>query len=411
MHRYSAVFGKTPALSFAEILAVLKREDIPAKMIRVSARAVIFESPKKLNPGFWDALGGVIKAGEIIAETKTAAVESALEKTAIRELTAFSLNQRCVFGVSAYALEDRAEKIAARIREQAIKIKHGLKKIDIASRLVTSREDALSAVVIKKNHLLDEGAEFCVFVDAETAFIGRTTWIQDYEKFAEREFGRPKANAVSGMLPLKLARILLNLAAEPRDSLILDPFCGSGTIALEALDLGYQEFIGSDASAEDVTNAEQNLAWYKNQFQNTGQVELLVSPVETLPEKMKSRSITAIVTEPYLGPPLRGRKTLFEFSRSRAALAELYLGAFQAFAKILKKGALVVFVFPRHVSEKRGLIEEITDKINELGFVIQPAIPERFAHTPGFVLGSRGGLIYSRPEQKIAREITIFRKT
>ena len=175
--------------------------------------------------------------------------------------------------------------------------------------------------------------------------------------------------------------------------------------------LGYQEFIGSDASAEDVTNAEQNLAWYKNQFQNTGQVELLVSPVETLPEKMKSRSITAIVTEPYLGPPLRGRKTLFEFSRSRAALAELYLGAFQAFAKILKKGALVVFVFPRHVSEKRGLIEEITDKINELCFVIQPAIPERFAHTPGFVLGSRGGLIYSRPEQKIAREITIFRKT
>src|SRR5205823_3602162 len=90
--------------------------------------------------------------------------------------------------------------------------------------------------------------------------------VQPFEQFSARDFGRPGRDDLSGMLPPKLAIIMINLAANDTISVLLDPFCGSGTILSEALLLGYKNLIGSDISEKAVADTKTNLDWIANKF-------------------------------------------------------------------------------------------------------------------------------------------------
>lgn len=61
-------------------------------------------------------------------------------------------------------------------------------------------------------------------------------------------------------VPVRLAKAMLNLTARPGD-VVLDPFCGSGTIPLLAAWAGHRAF-GSDISAACVAHAGENLAHF-----------------------------------------------------------------------------------------------------------------------------------------------------
>ena len=59
---------------------------------------------------------------------------------------------------------------------------------------------------------------------------------------------KPYRDMRRGMLPPKLARSLVNLAIgakSPSDMTILDPFCGTGTVLMEAMLLG-THVVGTD---------------------------------------------------------------------------------------------------------------------------------------------------------------------
>ncbi len=58
-----------------------------------------------------------------------------------------------------------------------------------------------------------------------------------------------------------LARLLVNLSHTKRGELILDPFCGTGGILIEAAVMGRQ-VIGADASLSMVSGARMNLRYY-----------------------------------------------------------------------------------------------------------------------------------------------------
>jgi predicted RNA methylase len=61
-------------------------------------------------------------------------------------------------------------------------------------------------------------------------------------------------------LPVRIAKAMLNLTAQPGDT-VLDPFCGTGTIPLLAAWAGHRSF-GSDISAACVARAGENLAHF-----------------------------------------------------------------------------------------------------------------------------------------------------
>jgi tRNA G10 N-methylase Trm11 len=251
-----------------------------------------------------------------------------------------------------------------------------------------------------------------------------TRAIQDIESFSERDYGRPGADSLSGMLPPKLARMMINLALaylnipptcrgrsegglmDTSTITLLDPFCGSGTILTEALSLGLTNIIGSDISPKAIADTKKNISWLVSQYKlqvtrpqrlsvamaGEASYKLHESNVLNLSDKLNPASIDLIVTEPYLGKPLRGLERREELVDQARSLAELYLNAFHIFHKLLKPGGAIVMVFPKYKYKNEWIRIEILEKIKKIGFV---------ASDP---------LTYHRPSQHLAREIWKFKK-
>ena len=69
-----------------------------------------------------------------------------------------------------------------------------------------------------------------------------------------------RPHTTSSSLPTRLARAMVNLIASPPDRL-LDPCCGTGTIVLEAAQMG-MTVVGSDINPRMVGATQKNLAHY-----------------------------------------------------------------------------------------------------------------------------------------------------
>ena len=111
----------------------------------------------------------------------------------------------------------------------------------------------------------------------------------------------------------------------------------------------------------------------------------------------------AIVTEPYLGPPLTGQETGEHIRKNISELTDLYLAAFQEFKRILKPAGAVVFLIPRFFVKGKWLTisDAILPKIKKLGFTPEPLLPKKI-HSEPF-------LTYRRPGQRVGREIWKFK--
>ena len=101
------------------------------------------------------------------------------------------------------------------------------------------------------------------------------------------------------------------------------------------------------------------------------------------------------MTEPYLGPPLKGKETIEELRKIMAELSKLYLDAFGEFRKILNTGGKIVIVFPAFRRGKEILELPILQQIKKLGFTQL----------------NKDKLIYSRPDQKLWRQVFVFQSS
>ena len=91
--------------------------------------------------------------------------------------------------------------------------------------------------------------------------------MQPFKDLSRLDFGRPARDDFSGMLPPKLAQIMINLAqVQNPEALIIDPFCGSGTILSEALLMGYKDLLGSDISPKAIADTYKNISWIKDLY-------------------------------------------------------------------------------------------------------------------------------------------------
>jgi len=225
--------------------------------------------------------------------------------------------------------------------------------------------------------------------------------------------GRPK----SGMLPPKLARIMVNLTTsyklQATSSVLLDPFCGSGTVLMEALLCGFKKVIGADISKKAVANSEKNLQFaitdgsHKISVIN-GTYKLFVGPVEELPKRL-TEPVDAIVTEPHLGPPLKGSESPKQIREIIKELMELYRRSSVAFAKVLKSDGVVVVAFPIFIQNKKPEFLPIKSMLVRAGFEIVAPLPNSIPPIMR-VATPNGGLLYQRENQHVGREILVFRK-
>jgi len=284
-----------------------------------------------------------------------------------------------------------------------LELKKKLKAQGISCRLVTSRETNLSAVVVAHNKLLTaQGREFVILKNTTQFFVGETIDVQPFTELSKRDYGRPQRDSQSGMIPPKLALMMLNLSMAKDTENILDPFCGSGTILQEAVWQGRTNLYGSDISARAIADTKQNLSWLVKEFVlQMPDVKIFKADVTTLIESPLPK-ITAIVTEPDLGSP---RVNYGQVSQEVERLRNLYIAAYKSFHKLLISGGRVVMVWPVFFSSVYIPLEK---DVTLLGFKKIEVLSKGLQQS--YHLNERNNLYYARADQKVGREITVWEK-
>lgn len=392
--KYFFILGNNPALSLAEILSVVK----PKSFVLLSEEFLIVETQVILNPtNLIDILGGTIKIGLIKDELVISNYKNKIEAAVIqiiknrqKEVATGKFN----FGFSNYSNLD--------LGHLGLQIKKNLLALEINSRFVVSRENTLSSVIVEQNKLLRKGVEIVFARQADSIILGETLAVQPFKSLSYRDFGRPARDDKSGMLPPKLAKIMINLAEVKKEKLLVDPFCGSGTILSEAILMGYKNLYGLDLSVKAIDDSWKNINWLREQYQTEPvSIKFKVKNVLDLAKFIKINSVGAFVSEPYLGPQ-RGK---IEFKLVIKELEYLYTKALEQMYRVLEKGGRVVMVWPvfygnKFVNPRIGEFRQISllpDNIKNEEVIKKQISP-------------RGNIIYGRAGQKVFREVIVLEK-
>jgi tRNA G10 N-methylase Trm11 len=381
---YLFQLGHQPELSTAEIEAVVlspenkrtkEQKNKNTKTLKHGGKDyLIIETEKEIDAHkLMNILGGTIKIGYGIRDM-------GYGKDNIINETIKYLEETQPTGKINFSLND--PKLALQIKKELKALGHNVRYIE-----------PKNSATILYNGLIDKKTDLTI-IDNQIFF---TTAIQQFEEMAQRDYDRPGVDDKSGMLPPKLARMMINLAQIDANKTLLDPFCGSGTILTEALSMGYTNLIGSDISEKAIKDTKKNLEWLSSSYKlQVTSYKLFNSDARHLTNHLALNSIDAIATEPYLGKPLHGNETAFTIKKQANELAELYLEAFKSFYKILKPGGTVVFVIPKFKFKNEWIKIDCVEKIKKSGLWT--------------IDYGEQSLTYHRPSQHLAREIYRFKK-
>lgn len=166
-------------------------------------------------------------------------------------------------------------------------------------------------------------------ITTSTIYVGRLLYKIDRGQFEQRKAqNRPFFSPIS--LHPKIARALVNLSELKADTLVYDPFCGTGGILIEAALTGAR-IIGSDISSKMVQGTLENLTFYDLHAE-----QLFTSDIGEIPETL-CEAIDAVITDlPY------GKAT----TTMGESIHHLYIRAFKNISKVLKPGGKAILGLP-----------------------------------------------------------------
>lgn len=379
--QWFALLGRETDLSAAELAAVTPPDSFEL------ARGVAFGSDSSQPPD-WQHLGGVMRAGEIVHSEITGSADLASELVAaVGPID--STSSKVSIGLSAPALPARdLMRLGGKLKRAYAE------RYDRKLRLVFPKDgNLLNAGQLLNNHLVDApNAEIIILESpAGQLCIGRTTWFQDIESYGLRDRGRPVRDARVGMLPPKLAQIMLNLADITPQAHVHDPFCGTGVVLQEARLMG-AHVSGSDLSDAMVRASTQNLAWLEQTYHLPHQEMImrqqdarqLVLPPET----------THIVAEGYLGNPDFQQRDLPRMQREVRELTPLYLDFFRRALRFQGPLTILLALPEWHPAGHPVLQLEILDDLSDMGYTLRQFAPRGLDR-----------LSYHRSHQAVGRSI------
>ena len=398
-----AVLGRQPEISLAELQALFPH------VKKLSPSLATFELPDDYNESkalaLISRLGGSLK------------LAIKLEKDPISYLQTLP-EGKLTIGVSDYS-KSASTKIA---KQEALKLKKILVRHGRSVRIIENKSATLSTATSLHNGLSGKNPRKIEFIKQDRDWY-RVIGVQDIDSYAKRDQARPARDAKVGMLPPKLAQILINLCGPLKPgSVILDPFCGTGVVLQEALLMGYTAY-GTDISDRMVDYSTINLRWLlqeteKRSFEGppeAGKPRISApSPwrraTATQPKKDSfsvscgdattfkwSQPIDAVACEGYLGRPFSQVPSEMTLKEQKQACASIALGFLNNLSKQIKSGTPVTFAVPAWLRPNSSYERlEILDEITKLGYNVNNK--------------TREGLLYHRNDQVVARDILILRK-
>jgi tRNA G10 N-methylase Trm11 len=417
--QYAFILGRVYTLSIAELILILKRYKIDFKVMAISPEAMVIETETQLNFEKLQAeLGGVIKIVKIIdvvqkreRESINFGLQNYFRPSKLKKDYFKEYSGKKQFGVSVYLL-DANIKALGEPRRLGMFIKKGLQEEGASLRAVLPDFNSLSlaSVAVTKNLLLQKGAEIVVIAGNERIFVGKTLIVQDFEAYGRRDYQRPMRDEKLGMIPPKVAQIMINLANAPKGSVILDPFCGLGTILQEAILMDYKA-VGSDISKFSIKGSETNLEWFRNRYKvPMGRYKVELSDVAHVSEAFKDEKIASVVTEGWLGPIYGQFPKQADIDKNFAEIEQIWTSALTEFKKMLPAGAKVVFCLPAYKKDSGYVSLPNLDFAAKLGYSIEDHFPEVIKNVSPFLrVTERNSMIYDRKDQIVAREIITLR--
>lgn len=376
------IFGRTPDLSFLELSSLYPTASLIAPGI---ASVPDFSD----NPAdIMQRLGGTVKI-----VTANDEIEEYSEDLIVSVLLEETRDNHITFGISAYGTQVSHGLTAA--------VKKRLTERGIIARYVeTKHDEALSSVVVAKQQVV----ELVIIKVGKQNRIGVTRAVQDFEDWNKRDFGRPAVDPKAGMLPPKVARMIVNIAIAAHDSshttMLLDPFCGVGTVLAEALLRG-SNVVGCDISEDAVGHTKKNLEWLRKNYPVASPLyaNVFVGDATHISKHVAPASIDAIVTEPFMGEPV-DTKNIAVFTPERVknvlkGLEKLYIGALKDWSPVMKKGGRIVMAMPAYATQRAVMrVKNVVDRCESLGYTLMA-----------------GPIEYSRPQAVVKREFYVFQKS
>lgn len=395
---YYFLLGSTPNLSLAELKSVypdLTFDEISSNLYLSDIKGEFIPSDEMQK------LGGTIKIGKIINTLKD---KNLIKSKIVDILIDAADKKKIIFGISRYGSAP-IDNIKAFPKD----IKKILEKKNYNVRFILPTEaEALTSVQVEKYKI----NEIIVARKDKDIYIGQTLVVQDFTAWGKRDYKRPFADPKIGMLPPKIARIMVNLAlfnffrlkSADKSPIVFDPFCGMGTIGAEALMRGSWAII-NDIEKNTLEKAEKNLQWLcRNYDINPQNYQIYNADARFVSGFIPENSVDAIVTEPYLGPPVNFYKNkpmindrpitegriLFFFNE----LEKLYTACFENWKNILRPDALVVMIIPSYRIENCDyFMKNIIDTCEKLGYNVID-----------------GPFDYGHPQAIVRRNIYVFQK-
>jgi len=276
------------------------------------------------------------------------------------------------------------------LREILFSLKKAFKQNNFKTRF--ANQDYKNISVAQFKGFRKNGIELLVAKDSTCLLVGEVVAVQDIDSYSRRDYDKPFRDMQVGMLPPKLAQILINLTGV-RQGHIWDPFCGGGVLIMEGSLMGY-DMLGSDIDEKTLEGAKRNMEWLRMKsdlFHHDATTPLL------------GKLFDAIACEGYLGPPQKRKHRIAEYSPLIHHLERLYIGFFEALKESQFKGPIVIALpFFKTIEGRDVLMEDTIEKIQNMGFELTSFLPRSLAGHNCFILK------YSRADQVVGRAIYRF---
>lgn len=445
---YIAILGRQPAIGMAELERVFgdtKWFSDQSALINTSSFDI-------------ERLGGTQKAGRVVAELPHADWRRASMQLVKAYASAWSgFDGKITLGLSAYGFDVSPREV----QKTGIILKGKLKDTGVSLRLIPNSEIALNTATSHHNKLgLSNNKVELLIVRARNGrvIIAESTGAQNITALARRDQERPKRDAFVGMLPPKLAQIMINLAiptslpSQPRATRaaasamsnessttkssetsaarvsadaystetrseavsedfgsvtarehsnvkkfrLLDPFCGTGVLLQEALLLGYDVY-GTDIADKMIDFSEINLKWIKDNSHTSSDYQVHQGDAMTT---MWQQPIDSIACESYLGQPFSAPPSPAKLTEVRGNCDHIISTFLKNIHGQIMSGTPLCVAVPAWRSSDGSFTHlPLIGKLSQLGY-----------QQVQFQNVRDNDLLYYREDQVVARELLVLTK-
>ena len=292
------------------------------------------------------------------------------------------------------------------LKDLLVSSKKFLKQNNISARFINKNFENLNSSQVFLEWLVDKSSDFTVLNSRDTVYIWTTIWVQNINKYSERDYEKLR-DMQTGMLPPKLAQIMINISWFSK--VVYDPFVWLGTVLIEAVLQWYKWVYGSDINEKMIDSSISNLKKLKSDWSsflfkvfNFDSRDLwdLGSKDLDLVKLMEAWDIN-IVTEGFLWE-IMTKKNICEnrINIQKKNLIKLYKKFFSGLKKINFSWNIVISFPFWELDWKYIYFSEIYDIINRYCF-IHKLLPDDLS----FNETKAWSLLYKRNNQLVWREI------